>query len=112
MKLDRNNGKGGKYAVINMRKARKTMALERSYAGGKEEVAGALQVLANHGLINHGQPHSENEFFVIMLKDVNADTALTAYAMSAKDDDKEYSDDVMTLAKRSGINSKYCKNPD
>ena len=62
--------------------------------------------------IEYGLPKTENEFFVIKLKDVNAKAALEAYAESAKSTDPELAKEVLELASRSGANSKFCKQPD
>lgn len=58
------------------------------------------------------KPNQEHEFFVIMLKDRHARKALVAYANSIKDTDPDFAYDVMQLANRSGIHSKWCKEPD
>lgn len=62
--------------------------------------------------IEHGLPGTENEHFVIKLKDRNAHAALTAYADSVRERDPEFAKDVEKLALRSGPLSKWCKDPD
>lgn len=62
--------------------------------------------------IEHGLPNTENEFFVIKLKDKNAFPALKAYADSVKNEDPEFAKEVMELANRSGMYNPNCKNPD
>ena len=58
-------------------------------------------------------PGDEHEFFVIMLKDVNATPALRAYAASAHHHgDAEWASEVLMLADRSGSYSPFCKVPD
>lgn len=64
------------------------------------------------GYIENGLPHTENEFFVLKLKDRHALPALLAYVNSCIETDPELADDVFELAKRSGENSKWCKLPD
>lgn len=54
----------------------------------------------------------ENEFFVIMLKDIHAVPALGAYAASAIHTDDEYATEIHNLMLRAGRNSKFCKEPD
>lgn len=90
MKLDRNiNADGlGKYELKNLRTG---------------------EVVTDCGV---GEEH---EFFVIMLKDVHALPALLAYAQSAEfqgTEDSEWSDEVRSLARRSGVHSPFCKDPD
>lgn len=87
MRLDRNLHPGGvgKYSVIDNRTGK---VVERSGIG------------------------EENEFFVIMLKDVHALPALGAYAASAIHTDNEYATEVQNLMLRAGPNSKFCKEPD
>lgn len=111
MRLDRNKGHG-KYAIINLRKVDGYKPL-----GGMptvEAVASAIAMLGKAGLINYGEPGTENEFFVVMLKDLCADFALRGYANAAAEmmKDREYATDVMNLAKRAGTASQFCKVPD
>ena len=66
--------------------------------------------------VEHGLPNTENEFFVIKLKDKHAQAALNAYVESILDDfdyvDNEYAKDIKELADRSGEDSPWCKAPD
>ena len=62
--------------------------------------------------IEFGQPHSEEEFFVIKLKDINSTRALTAYVLEADKTDPEFALEVMDLALRSGKRHHKCKQPD
>ena len=68
------------------------------------------------GHIEHGKPGTENEFFVIKMKDLHARDALIAYAGSVVAEDggkiSDYAADILDLAKRSGKLSKFCKVPD
>lgn len=57
-------------------------------------------------------PGQEHEYFVIMLKDRNADAALYAYAMKASETDDEFAKEVMDLASRAGPSHPLCKIPD
>lgn len=87
MKLDRNinpNGQG-KYALFDLRK---------------------------QAWVNDCGVGQEHEFFVIMLKDENADSALSAYAASAFKTDAEFAKEVAELAVRAGPYSPFCKAPD
>ena len=64
------------------------------------------------GRIEHGLPGSDDEFFVIKLKDINAKPALEAYADSVEIADPEFAAEVREMAKRSGIYHNCCKRPD
>lgn len=74
MKLDRNINKNrtGKYALLNLRKNK----------------------------IEWGPVGSDEEFFVIKLKDQCATKALYAYALEAQKFDQEWADEVMEMAQR------------
>lgn len=87
MKLDRNiNANGmGKYALINLRTGQP---------------------------VNDCGPGQEHEFFVIMLKDVNAGVALEAYADAAQVLDPEWAEEVRRLSDRAGLLSRFCRRPD
>lgn len=105
MKLDRNlneNGKG-KYALINLRKI----------AGNPQTPQElAAEILANPQCVEFGLVGSQDEFWVIKLKDKYAYASLHAYASAAAQDDPEYADQVSDLANRAGKNSPFCKTPD
>jgi hypothetical protein len=106
MKLDRTTKTGGKYAVVNLRKL-------RGLPNGKREAAvSAIETLKRLGVLSFGKPGEIDEFFVLMLKDVHASYALTAYADSVNYKDKEFASDIYDLAKRSGVDHPACKNPD
>lgn len=62
--------------------------------------------------IEFGQPHSEEEFFVIKLKVINSTRALTAYVLEPDKTDPEFALEVMDLALRSGKRHHKCKQPD
>lgn len=74
MKLDRNvNPDGlGKYALFNLRT----------------------------NTVEWGVAYSDDEFFVLKLKDCYASAALYAYARAAEADDPEYAAEVRVLAQR------------
>lgn len=104
MKLDRNinpTGKG-KYAVINMRKI-------DGDPRTPQELAAAI--LANPESVEWGATGSEDEFFLIKLKDRHAVAALSAYSESAAVDDVEYADQVRELA-NAALASPFRKRPD
>lgn len=109
MKLDRNLSKQGKYILI---KARELQKHTGSPAFGETDVVAAMRVLEKAGLLVYATPGTEDEFFVIKLKDQFAEQALISYAQGAYDYDKEYSKEVLELSERSGIHSPYCKLPD
>jgi len=65
--------------------------------------------------VESGLPKTENEFFVIKLKDKYAKAALEEYDRAVSLDpggDKEYDEDVLDLADRAGTDSPWCKRPD
>jgi len=67
----------------------------------------------NH--VEYGLPGTENEFFVIKLKDRHAQAALIGYLQSLTSQDEydaEYAMDIKELAKRSGPDNQWCKDPD
>lgn len=88
MKLDRNlnpNGQG-KYELRNLRTG---------------------EVVTDCGV---GEEH---EFFVIMVKDINAPGGLFGYASAADvNGDEEFAEEVREMARRSGHHSPFCKVPD
>ncbi len=105
MKLDRNlnpSGKG-KYAVINLRKI-------PGDPRTPQELAAAI--LANPECVEFGTVGTPDEFWLIKLKDANADAALFGYAGKALTQDPEYAAEVAEMAKRAGKNSPFCKQPD
>jgi len=125
MKLDRNANGRGKYAIINLRKLDETRVAmatvdpqtTRNVLPQSLEVA--LATLQEYGLIEYGEPGTENEFFVIKLKDTYAGAALVAYAdavwrpeNAASVDEVTYAEEVRALAKRAGRHSQWCKKPD
>lgn len=105
MKLDRNYGTG-KYAIVKMR------VLHALPPTIRKEADVALLYLASLGLIESPAPKSEEEFFVIRLRDQYAAVALDAYATAAATYDPEYAGEVQTLADRAGPRSPFCKRPD
>lgn len=115
MKLDRNiNPDGlGKYALLNLRK------IEGLKNGGchpfenvAEPIASALKLLEEKGILQWATKGTEDEFFLIRLKDKYAGDALGAYAYAATQDDPEYGSEVAEIAGRAGLNSPWCKAPD
>lgn len=112
MKLDRNipsNQGRGKYALL---KLRNLPLYEPSRAFEPSPVYDAISLLEKEGLIEWGEPESENEFFVLKLKDLFAYDALNKYADSCRDFDPEFADEVRVMASRSGLLNKWCKQPD
>lgn len=105
MKLDRNSkpSGNGKYAVINLRKI-------PGDPSTPQELAAAI--LANPECVEFGPVGSPEEFFVLKLKDKNAEAALQGYASKALDNDAEYAAEVAALSCRAGPHSPHCKTPD
>lgn len=111
MKMDRNENQDGtgKYAVVNLRKF-KAMPED---SDERREVRIALEALQLAGVLEWGCVGEPDEFFLIKLKDINAEHALIAYADEASHNgDKEFAGEVYDMARRSGKNSPHCKVPD
>jgi hypothetical protein len=103
MKLDRNLGIGrGKYALI---KLRDSGPLEESL---NPELVPVLITPVN--AVDFGGT-ADTDFFVIRLKDKYAAKALTAYACAAAEDDPEYAEEILELA-RLAENHPNKKRPD
>jgi hypothetical protein len=118
MRLDRNEKGRGKYAIINLRKL-EAMRVDPIIGLPSErisvhDVENAIELLERTGLIEYGEPGTENEFFVMMLKDVGAAAALNQYkaVYYGKGEDPEYAMDISELVQRAGPNSPWCKKPD
>jgi len=62
--------------------------------------------------LEFGEPETEDEFFVLKLKDIHSEAALLAYAISVGDSDPEYREEILKLASRAGSKSQWCKYPD
>jgi hypothetical protein len=114
MKMDRNTTDDGlgKYAVINLRRLNETCSSAETFQRWSPEVQAALDTLESVGVLEWGRTGEPDEFFLIKLKDVNAEHALIAYADQVNYSDKEFAGEVYELAKRAGANSPYCKHPD
>jgi hypothetical protein len=87
-------GRRGKYAVVRMTKM-------PSDPGRRADIEHAFRILEDNGMLEWGSPGSANEFFVLMLRDVYAASALQIYAIRAHRDDPEYAREVFDLAVRS-----------
>lgn len=115
MRLDRNLNKQGKYILIKARELEKHTG---SPAFGETDVVAAMRVLEKAGLLVYSTPGSEDEFFVIKLKDKYAAPALYSYMSAVLGDpdtpepDKEYAGEIEALGDRAGVNSPWCKRPD
>lgn len=113
MKLDRNieeNQGEGKYAIINLRRARAIRDGENKE--DKTTLAEGMEALESLGLIEWGEPGSEDEFFVIKLKDRSAAAGLRGYAIDARNYDPEWYREVSAMADRAGPHSPYMKTSD
>jgi len=117
MKLDRNEKGRGKYAVVNLRKLETELTAWKA-AGGNGEmttriVESTLDFLHKNGILGYGEPGTQDEFFVLKLKDRFAGAALEEYATVARrGGEPEYADDVKELADRAGAKSLWSKTPD
>ena len=112
--MDRNiNDDGlGKYAVINLRRLNETSGHYSTFERWPPKIAEALKTLDDAGVLEWGRTGEPDEFFLLKLKDVNAEHALIAYADQANITDKEFAGEVYELAQRAGANSPFCKHPD
>jgi hypothetical protein len=114
MKLDRNidaNAGRGKYALLKLRRL-DDFREQGAFGEVAPEIAKAITTLADVGILDWGKVGTEDEFFVIRLKDKYAAEALEAYAAAAIDDDPEYAGQVRDMADRAGLASQWCKKPD
>jgi len=83
----------GKYALVKLREVER---LTDKFA--LHPVKHALEVLADHGVLDLGDTH-DTDFFVIRIKDEFAAPALAAYAIGAvAKGEVVYGQDVMALA--------------
>lgn len=108
MKLVRNTRTDGtcKYALLRLDKLR-----EAKGDLTKEDILAIAGDLAPY--IEFGEIGTEEEFFVIKLKDWCSRKALLTYASTAKwIEDYELEKDVRELAKRAGSLNPWCKQPD
>lgn len=106
MKLMRNEHNGtGKYALVRLDKMEKLNGADKAYAEH------AMSMLGDVGLLELGAVGTEEEFFVIKLKDRIAPAALMAYAAGAALSDTEYASEVAALAGRAQ-HHKNRKDPD
>lgn len=106
MKLHRNETADGacRYIAIDTRK------LKGLYPRTPEELAAAICMSPEAVIL--GEKFDEKEFFLIMLKDTNAEAALLGYSNQAKFTDQELSEQVYELSQRSGPHHPLCKIPD
>lgn len=114
MKLDRDINSDGysKYAVLNLRRIDQGPGNAGPFGRWSPEVAQAIAILEDAGAIEYGQTGHLDEFFVLKLRDENADVALQAYAAKASRTDPEYGLAVAQMAERAGHNNPHCKSPD
>lgn len=121
MQLVRNTTDDGscKYALIRIDKIRKK--LTDSKADALSSICNYVRLLlsitdTNNGplkdCVEFGEPKTENEFFVIKLKDIHSKAALLAYADNVGDSDPEYATQIRELAARAGIDHPSCRKPD
>lgn len=103
----------GKYAVLDLRVIDQTQGGARPGPRWAPEVDAALKTLEAAGALKLGRVGAPDEFFVMMLKDVNSPPALTSYAESAMANGaREYAAQVLRLRDRAARKSPYCKLPD
>ena len=115
MKLDRNieeNEGRGKYAILKLRMLALCSTSNPFLDGIGPRLEAALYLLESNGILDWGTQGTESEFFLIRLKDRNAQAALRAYADKAREEDTGYAAEVDEMASRSGPDSPWCKQPD
>lgn len=103
VKLDRNitNPRRGKYALIKLREVQVMSA-----STGED----SRLTVRPHSAVDFGDTE-DSDFFVIRIKDKYAAMALQAYADAAREDDPEYADEIVDLA-RVALNHPNRKRPD
>lgn len=113
MRLDRNKNLDGqgKYMLFLTRKFTEQYA-PGSILDPETEVQKAATLLLDEGLIEDPGPGTQQEFFVLRLKDRHSRAALSAYAESVRQSDPEFAAEVDELAARAGPFSPWCKEPD
>lgn len=100
-------GHKGKYALIRLDKLRENKNGVVFFI-----FSIVLKVLKLEKYIEYSYPNSENEFFVLKLKDVYSSKPLRDYALAVTKTNKPLSDKVLELHYRSGSRSRYAKEPD
>ena len=115
MKLDRNiegNEGRGKYALL-MTRAIDRFRPHEPFGIVPQGIKNAIRTLEKRGIISWGEVGSEDEFFVIRLKDKYAAQALFAYAEAADEDgSREWASEVRDMAMRAGHAHPNCQKPD
>jgi hypothetical protein len=113
VRLDRVNGRG-KYGLIKVRRLAEIEAWDGSEGelSDRQAVLEAIKLLERAGVIDWGDT-PETEFFAIRLRDKFACSTLHEYVHAALvAGHNEYANDVLKLARRSGIRHPNCKLPD
>lgn len=123
MKLIRNTTPDGscKYAIVRLDRIRKLNGKKQS--AKRKKIEQLLVALTKEGVLEFGRPGTEEEHFVIKLKDRFALSALLAYAREVrieassfrtggtmKSDLIQYADEIEDLARRS-LNHQNRKMP-
>lgn len=114
MKLTRNTTPDGKckYALVRLDKLRAMSMDIHPEASQRLKIEEHLRALESHGVLEYGQLGTEEECFVIKLKDKYAGYALYPYAGAVeKDGDGEFADDIRVMAFRASRHPSQ-KRPD
>ena len=108
MRLKRNTTQSGscKYALLRLDLMEQELGQEVNMDAIKAKLGGLARFL------EFGLPETEEEFFVLKLKDVNAHHTLVEYASRAMLQDVDYAEDIQELAQRAGPFSPWTKIPD
>lgn len=108
MNLKRNTTKTGvcKYAILRLDLIEQELGSEVDMESIKAKLGGLAR------FVEFGLPNTEDEFFVIKLKDINAHHTLVEYASRAMLQDVDYAEDIQELAERAGPYSQWAHLPD
>lgn len=118
MQLVRNTTDDGtcKYALLRLDKLREAGVSVDRLKSILEDAAwldGSRSRLDLSEFVEFGEPKTEEEFFAIKLKDINAAQALDGYALAASTHgDDQLANEVLELKHRSSKDSPWCKQPD
>jgi hypothetical protein len=106
-----------KYGLVRLDKLRASLGLPPNAAvrdimvAVPDQVRAALLTLHQAGLLEHGEKGSEEEHFVLKLKDRLARPALSTYATTAMSYSREYADHLWGMVSRAAFNP-HAKMPD
>ncbi len=103
LRINLTNDGAGKYALIRLDKIGSDPF---KYADDN----GVLHIPLEY--VEWGNVDDKDEFFLVKLKDRHSFPAIKAYADSIENGDPGFAEEVREMLKRSGMNSRWCKDPD